>query len=339
MPRVAEARDEVMNLGGHVLETKEHERHGVKVGLVTGYIATWDLDEGLDRFIRGAFAKAIARHVARPTPKFPEGRPVRFKNQHRDLVGGWPIDKVTEDAKGLLGRDGEINLEKQIGQELYSDIDAGFISDLSIGFGALEYSFEDEGMVRLIQESELWEGSAVDEPMNRAATIASNKAARAHFRDLPISAKEVAWDGYEGTDRKAFLAGEGMAFAQLDGKTLSVCQPRLIEIADLLMQEKTPNLHHVTAVEGYLAKAGLPSPFPAELRGFYRVDDVRKLTQRELESALHASGNFSKGAAAWLVEGLQAKLRDDESESLGDAELIEEILGHLRGSRDSIQSV
>lgn len=329
-----------MVLGGHVTETKVRDNaNGVKVGLITGYIATWDLDEGLDRFVRGAFVKAIARHVARSSPKNPDGRPVRLKNQHRNLVGGWPITKVSEDPKGLLGRDGEIDLEIQEGQELFSLIDGGFITDLSIGFGALEYSFEDEGMVRLIQESELWEGSPVDEPMNQAATIASNKAARAHFRDLPISAKDVSWDGYEGSDRRAYLAGEGMAFAQLEGKELVVCQPRLLEIADLLMQEKEPNLHHVTAVEGYLAKAGLPSPFPPELRGFYRVDEVKNLTTRQLEDALHRSGIFSKGAATWLVEGLAEKLRGDDTGSPGDDALVAQILESLRGSRDTIQSV
>ena len=49
---------ETKYMGGQVIETKEENRNGIPVGVIEGHIATWDLDEGLDRFHKGAFLKS-----------------------------------------------------------------------------------------------------------------------------------------------------------------------------------------------------------------------------------------------------------------------------------------
>jgi len=78
-------------IGGHVLSTKEEDRNGVRVGIVEGYIATWDID-------RGDFFGTWSTYS---------------KNDRSDFgrtVGGFPIEFVKEDDRGLFGV-GEINLE------------------------------------------------------------------------------------------------------------------------------------------------------------------------------------------------------------------------------------
>lgn len=153
---------EVKQIGGFVTETKQEDRNGVPVGLISGYIATWDVDRGDDRFVRGAFAKSIQDHIKRGN------RQVRFKNNHGKTVGGFPINGVFEDDKGLFGT-AEVNLDVQQGKEVFSLAKQKVLTDFSLGFSTTEFEIKDG--IRIIEEAILWEGSAVDEPMNIAANI------------------------------------------------------------------------------------------------------------------------------------------------------------------------
>jgi len=158
--------------GGVVTETKEVDRNGVKVGVIEGYIATWDVDRGgwdgvKDKFLPGSFLKSIARHKA-------TNRPVRLKDMHGRTIGGFPIDSVKEDGRGLFGK-GEINLDVQQGREAFALAKQGVMSDFSIGWGLGEGATTKDG-VRSIPEAEIWEGSIVDEPMNPHANITAVKA-------------------------------------------------------------------------------------------------------------------------------------------------------------------
>lgn len=158
---------ETKRLGGNIIETKEEVRNGIKVGLITGYIATWDIDRWDDQFVKGAFLDSIADHKKRK-------RQIRFKDHHRRTVGGYPVDTVKEDDRGLLGT-AEVNLEVQQGRELFSLAKQGVIVDKSIGFSAIDWERKDD--IRIISKAIIWEGSAVDEPMNTEANIIEVKNA------------------------------------------------------------------------------------------------------------------------------------------------------------------
>ena len=163
---------EIKRIGGHIRETKILERNGVKVGIVEGYIATWDLDRGdwwgvKDQFLKGAFSKSLSDLRIRK-------RQVRLKDHHGRTVGGFPIETVKEDDTGLFGI-GEINLEVQQGAEAYSLAKQGVLSDFSIGFSIDVYEMDEEKDIRTIKEATVWEGSIVDEPMNPYANITSVK--------------------------------------------------------------------------------------------------------------------------------------------------------------------
>lgn len=157
--------------GGRVTGTKETERNGVPVGIVEGYIATWDVDRGdwtgiKDKFLPGAFTKSIERH--RKT-----NRQIRLKDQHYRTIGGFPIATVKQDDRGLFGI-GEINLDVQKGKEAFSLARQEVLTDFSIGWENTASDIVEDG-IREISEAEVWEGSIVDEPMNPNANITAVK--------------------------------------------------------------------------------------------------------------------------------------------------------------------
>jgi hypothetical protein len=157
--------------GGIVTETKETKRNGVPVGIVEGYIATWDVDRGgwsgvKDKFLPGAFTKSIERHVK-------TSRQIRLKDMHGRTIGGFPIESVKQDKRGLFGA-GEINLNVQQGKEAFELAKQGVLTDFSIGWELGEHKIDDN--IRSIETAEVWEGSIVDEPMNPHANITAVKA-------------------------------------------------------------------------------------------------------------------------------------------------------------------
>lgn len=158
--------------GGHVVEVKQEDVNGVSIGTVAGYIAAFSVDEGgffgrPDRFHPGTFLKSIEEHKRRGN------RPIRLRDHHGRTVGGFPIETVKEDSIGLFGI-GQINLEVQQGREAHSLARQGVLSDFSVGF--ISRKDEINGDVRDIFEADIFEGSIVDEPMNRDAKITEVKS-------------------------------------------------------------------------------------------------------------------------------------------------------------------
>jgi hypothetical protein len=323
---------ELKHIGGMVTEAKEVvERDGVRLGQIEGFIATWDLDEGFDRFKQGAFKQSLVEHKRR------HRRPVRLLSQHHTLIGGWPIAGVVENEIGLFGV-GEINLDTVEGANVFALAKQGVLTDLSVGFSARDFGFIEEDAkldsepeprkvrIRLIKKATLWEGSIVDEPMNRAAVITSVK----HFADLRIQERGRVWNEYEGDDPDAFVmvCGKRFAIASEDAAgELAICPEQLMAASLLLIEDPDPE--SIGTLERYLAKLGEPSPFPAEQREFFGATDVKAWTQRDLEQALQRCGTFSKSAAKLLAGALH--LPGGES-SLQDAEDRANLLGQLNDS-------
>ena len=170
--------------GGHLSpECKTIERDGQQFGIVEGYIASFKIEEMAypDKFEKGAFLDSIADHKRRGN------RPIRLNFQHeRNPIGGFPIDSVFEDERGLFGV-AEINLEKQLGREVYALAKQGVLRDFSIGFVPTEWNIEDD--TRIISKAQVFEGSIVDEPMNPDAQVTSVKNADngTFFRSVDVT--------------------------------------------------------------------------------------------------------------------------------------------------------
>jgi len=152
---------------GGIREVKEATRNGVTVGILTGYLSTWEKDTGgkfgvPDKFERGAWTKSLEEHRQRGN------RPVRLKDAHGRTIGGFPIETMREDEFGLYGV-GEINLETQAGREVYALAKQGVLTDFSVGYIPLLDRLETG--LRRIFEAILLEGSVIDEPANQGARI------------------------------------------------------------------------------------------------------------------------------------------------------------------------
>lgn len=142
---------------------------GDDIGVVEGYIATYDLDRGYDRFTRGAFSESINDHKSR-------NRHVRLLKNHKnsEMIGVFDVNTIKEDSKGLFGR-GLIDLDVQSGREMHSLSKKGMISDFSIGFSIDKERSNNQGE-RIIEKATIWEGSLVTEPMNPEAVVTGVKS-------------------------------------------------------------------------------------------------------------------------------------------------------------------
>ena len=217
---MAQEKLENKAIGGLVLECKQETRNGVDVGIVEGYIATWDLDRGdgyeQDQFVKGAFRKSIREHKRR-------GRQARFKDGHGRTVGGWPAEYLKEDDRGLFGV-AEINIEVQQGRDAYLLAKQGVLTDFSVGFTAVKFTRDTQKNIRTITEAILWEGSIVDEPMNPEANVTQVKTLNEDNQMDPITEDEVK-DFTKRDFEEALRSGAGftkkgakLAASLFDGK-------------------------------------------------------------------------------------------------------------------------
>lgn len=212
-------RDEIKQAGGGFVTdaTKVETINGVETGIIEGYIASWEPEDGFfpDQFIKGAFLDSINRHKAR------HNRPVRFNYMHkRDPIGGFPIDTVFEDNRGLFGK-GHIALVDERGNSLYQRAKAGFLSDFSVGYSADPKStrfetLEDGRELRMIGKAKLREGSLVDEPMNEDTQVTAVK----HDQVLGIDDLK----GMTERELEAFLAESGVLSRKAAAAISSTCK-------------------------------------------------------------------------------------------------------------------
>lgn len=320
--------------GGSVLEAKELTRksNGEEVGIIEGYIAAWSPDRGgrfgvPDVFHKGAFLDSLAIHKKRGN------RPIRLKDNHGRLIGGFPIATVHEDDTGLFGI-AEVNLISRQGREAFSLARQDVLRDFSIGFSA-----DDEKLMpnrRDIFKATVWEGSLVDEPLNVDAQITEVKVA-VEFQDLPLAARMAPWNisaakkrvkdlleskvapGPEfktahvwfDTEREERFDGYNLLIADVeDGKLIAI--PRAIFKAAIEVKTNAAGIPEedragvIKHLEQYYAKMGLVSPFTEDEKHFFDADSVKKFSKQDLERALQESGAFSRKAATILTSRFQA---------------------------------
>jgi len=318
------------------LEQKQDEQFDDHLGIVQGYIATFDLDRGdffgtRDQFTPGAFLKSIADHLQR-------NRSIRLLSHHRQIIGQFPINTIREDERGLFG-EAQINLKVQEGAEIYALVKQGAISDFSIGFSINEFTEDND--VRTINQATIWEGSLVSEPMNPFANVTDIKSkAVVPFQDLPLADRDRVWDSSTALKRVRELTGSEdepaprykRAFVWYDKENGDVFSGYKLPIADVIDGKLVAIPRGIFAAAGavqgarggvqlpesdrpavirhlerYYAKMDLDSPFEDE-RQFIILEDVKDISVRDVEKILHGSGNFSKSAAKYLAGRISPKL-------------------------------
>lgn len=359
--KATDAEMKTLTHAGYFTEVKEQERQGQPVGIVAGYIATWDLDRGLDRFVKGAFADSLGELRA-------EKRQIRLKDHHGRTVGGFPIENVREDDIGLFGI-GEINLNVQQGRDAYNLAKQGVLTDFSIGYSVQESEFENE--TRVIMKALVWEGSIVDEPMNPKANIVEVKDNKTviPFLDLPVAGKDLAWDPEKAVaNLKEFTGSEdspsadyknGFLWFDKDNKDAfesyrlpiadivkgkMVAVPRaVIAAASVLMEDagsidikEADRAGVIKNVEKYYAKIGIDSPFDEEEKSFFMLDDVKQMDVRAVEDMLKKADCMSNQAVKYLVGCLDLEQKADDTQGTEDEN--EEVLEEIKAFTESLKN-
>lgn len=312
--------------GGRIVKAigEASDRNGVPIGRVEGYLASWKLEPGEypDRIEPGAFAETITDHRRR------NNRQVRLNYMHRRApIGGFPIETVKEDPRGLFGV-AEINLDTQVGREAYSLAKQDVLVDFSVGITALDRRFEttDDGIeVRVISKARLWEASLVDEPMNPNAQVTAVKAAMP-FANLPAAPEDTEWDPEGALERvldlklrdadptAAFLdRGRRWQIADvIDGKLMVVrgAVERVLEDVKANGVEDDALLQHL---DRYCGRMGLGSPYPdPETEKTADLEIVKAWGPRDVENALAETGRFTRSAAKFLASKMAAPVADLE---------------------------
>lgn len=301
--------------------TATETRNGVRVGIVKGYLATWAPDKTLGRygkpdvFLKGAFAKSIEDHKSRG------GRPIRLKDNHGRTIGGFPIENVREDDRGLYG-EGEINLEVSQGSDVHALAKQGVLTDFSIGFKAKRDNLA--GKFREISEAIIGEASIVSEPMNPGSVILEVKHMNSNtFMDLELAPPDTEFDetkARENVDEMPYRVGNGdNAFLDGDRKHLfaDVINDKLVAVPNAIrklaieIKADDSNKEIIQHLERYLAKMNLKSPY--ETKQFHSLDEVKGWDIVDFEKALRETGSFSKSAAKYLVHNREPlEVKEDE---------------------------
>lgn len=320
---------ETKYLGGRVLEVKEESRNGEPVGIVEGYIATWDIDRGgysfRDQFVKGCFAESIREYRR-------DKRQIRFKDHHGRTIGGFPIDSVKEDSRGLFGR-GEINLNVQQGREAYALAKQGVLVDFSIGFQVDEGGASTGNGLRKITKAIIWEGSIVDEPMNPKANVTDVKQIEGDtmhddkdqktFLGFPL-VDDDAWNSVEAMKRIAEFTDDGTkelsgkyksCFLGFDPATDDNCKTVFADVKNgeiVAVYEGVKTAMVNAPLIGFTGEKNIRDAieqFKNSLDAstfappYMMVEEVKTLDRRGLEAALQKGTKFSRSAAK-LIAGL-----------------------------------
>lgn len=335
------------SIGVRIAQIEEKTVDGVKIGIVSGHILTWDVDRGFwgiqDQFVKGSTLNALARHRK-------DNRPIRLKREHATLIGGFPIETVHEDEKGLFGI-GNINLNTQDGIEAFALAKQGVLSDFSVGWQDIKSSIVDD--IRIIEETEIWEGSLVEEPMNPEAKVTDVKSV-VPFQDMPLASRDRAWDSKaavarirEFTDstesptddyKKAFIfcdckkrnefSSYKLPIADIVNGKLVVVKDALLAAAKALHANVPENaIKEATRhIERYCAKMDIDSPFSDNGKQYFTSSQVKLWTPRDCERELRKTGMFSKNGLKTLASRLDSQQKTDENTNKkGFSELFDQL--------------
>lgn len=137
-------------------------------GTIEGYLNTFNHKDRIgDNTQKGAFTKSLQR-----MKDANEVLPMLFGHDHTKVAGIWT--DLREDEKGLWGK-GKINLDTQLGKELYSNIKMGAVKGISIGYFEVDTVYDAKSGQKLLLELDLIEASIVLLPCNEQSMVESVK--------------------------------------------------------------------------------------------------------------------------------------------------------------------
>lgn len=168
-------------------------------GSIEGYGSVFGVrDDYGDIIVASAFKASLAAHKAAGT--LPA---MLWQHDATEPIGVWT--EIGEDAKGLQIK-GHLVLETARGREAHALLKVGALTGLSIGFEAVEWSYD--GELRILSVVDLWEISLVTFPANREARITSVKASDiAAIKTIRQAEHALRDAGVSADTAKALIAG------------------------------------------------------------------------------------------------------------------------------------
>src|SRR5258708_6351440 len=211
MTRMAkiERKTEFLVGGGEMKATNDDQ------GIVEGYLNyIGNIDFGDDRTMPGAFKQTLADSYARKRAQNLDFiYPYLWNHDYSQLSPGG-IFEANEDRKGLYIKT-QLNLDIQLGRELYASFKGGFMKKQSMGYKAIQVEWvKEEGKsIRNLLEVAVMEGSCVTFPMNDLAQVDtvkrfwpgySAKGSASGKTSWPLADRGVSWN--KGQAHKDIMA-------------------------------------------------------------------------------------------------------------------------------------
>lgn len=132
-----------------------------------GYASTYDLDQGGDIILPGAFKKTLSERADR----------IKVMWEHFDPIGKPTL--MREEEKGLYVEGAISNTTR--GKDTLILMEDGVIDTMSIGYNAVKTS-SDKDSNRVISEIKLFEFSLVTFPMNEGAIVTDMKSIKRELK-------------------------------------------------------------------------------------------------------------------------------------------------------------
>ncbi len=298
---------------GTITEFKQIERDGIPVGIVKGYIATWDIDEGNDQFVKGAFKDHLDYYRK-------EGLHIPMKSNHEIIIGGYPIENVKEDDTGLYG-EGEINLELQAGRDAYSLVRQKVFRKKSIGYKAEEKEYKNG--IRMITKSKVWEGSILDHPMNLNASVTEVKA---FPNEHAARVKEPGTFEEDSFRRKEIAPGISAIMGKIKGESTMTIQSYRFDKSKFTEEEARAWLkdHDITTIEFEAASSGKS------------ISDLQNIGKSDL-SKIFRSANLSKDASDFVASLVMSNNLENKKNGK-PVDMLNEIERQIKSIQEKIRS-
>jgi len=133
-------------------------------GVIEAYLNNFNfIDRVRDNTQKGAFSNSIKQIGERGY-----NLPMLFQHMHEKIVGHW--ESLQEDDEGLKAV-GKVNLDTELGREMWALIKAGSLSGVSIGYKTIREEWDRATKSNKLLELELVEASLVSVPCSDISRI------------------------------------------------------------------------------------------------------------------------------------------------------------------------
>jgi len=210
VPKIDRKKEYLLG-GGEIKATNDQQ------GIIEGYLNyIGNIDFGDDRTMKGAFQQTLKDSYKRKSTQGLDFLwPYLWNHDYNQLPPGG-IFEADETPKGLYTKT-QLNLDMQLGRELYSSFKLGTMKKQSMGYHAIQLEWtKDEATnrpIRNLLEVAIKEGSAVVFAMNDLSQVEtvkrfwpgySAKGSASGKTSWPLAERGVSWDG--GQARKDIQA-------------------------------------------------------------------------------------------------------------------------------------